>query len=155
MDIVSIVLLLVFGCIAALILIAGILMIKGSFALHKKQKMLYEVCTSQVPGVITEKTVETSMDDNGTSYTYYFDISFCIDGVSYEKKRCNFAYDYRNMEKGEAVTVFYDPVNPAQYYYAEQAKAARVSSTIIGTIIIGLALMFLSGIVYGLVTMIL
>lgn len=126
--------------------VALLFFLVGLFMLRGQKKRVWE-CTAQTSGVVSdiERTEKIEKDDNGkeeTTYVYYPVYTYTVDG-SEISKRASTGSGLKRFKIGQAVTVFYNPANPDQYYVKEDKLSARGGFLIMG---IGV-LLFVLGIV--------
>lgn len=126
------------GSIVIKVLIIGVIFFCFlNTGLYLITKYTENICTQQVQGIITDFSVrtqeETAVDNgiySGENYTrtfYKYTVNYEVDGKEFSAEESETESGYSN---GSAVTVFYNPENPAVHYVKEIYKD---SSTQLGS----------------------
>ena len=98
-------------------LLGIILVLYGIYRLLKRYS-LKRRCTVSVAGTIVDKDTDGRPSDNEASNAY-LEFKYYVNGIEYVKKPMVSACQYNKMERGQNVTVFYDPSNPKRCYVQE------------------------------------
>ncbi|MGX8701226.1 DUF3592 domain-containing protein [Caproiciproducens sp.] len=117
------------------------------FLLRRNDKKRIQACTAQTDGTVSEmvRSISTDSDDNGKtrrSYVYYPVFTYTADGREITKTSRSGTGTQR-FQKGQAVTVRYNPDDVEQYYVVEDKAAARISIYFMGFGILIFALLIL------------
>jgi len=78
-------------------------------------------CTVQAQGRVTSMRVDVNLGagDDPSTTTRYVKYEYSAEGSRVEKRRRVSWLQYRRLDEGQVVTVFYQPDNPKRHYVAE------------------------------------
>ena len=79
---------------------------------HSVQGIVTGVCISRIH--VAKKPVRIMITENNTMFSHYILFQYTVDNVMYNGK-LYIDLRYRCPQKGETISVFYDPEDPRQY----------------------------------------
>ncbi len=112
------------GIIAALIIGFGLLI--WGVRLFTAENNMRQECTMETQGKVIDLLEHVSTDDEGDDVISYSPVfEFVLDGESYTKATTA-SSGLRNFSVGQAVTVFYNPADPWQFYVSEYVLVENI-----------------------------
>ena len=103
-----------------LFLIFAFLMIGVGINILVKNRSLKTTCTEIIPGKITSIETQRSVKEDGSDIYHFPVVEYTVESINY-RQRSTTGYTRCRHKVGDAVTVYYNALNPGKYYIKEDA----------------------------------